>query len=343
MASVNALIGRIDPFDRSEEDWHTYVERLDQYFEANNIKDKKVPAFISLIGPKTYGLLKNLLAPEKPSTKSYKELVDILGKHLAPKPLVIAERFRFHKRDQREGESVTAYLAELRRLTEYCEFGDYLNDALRDRLVCGLRAGNITKRLLAEAKLTLKKAIDIATAMEAAAKDAVEFQQQFKPESTVHKFASKKPTSSTACFRCGRAGHSPNQCRFKDATCHECNKKGHIRPACRSKSDQQPSRGPPKQGKGKQKSKPMKSVEMTENYEDASSMFVGRLAINKLDQNKDSTIWVTLSINGTPLRMELDTGSAVSIISKGDYLHKFSKLELHPTRMQLQTYTLVRK
>ena len=83
--------------------------------------------------------------------------------------------------------------------------------------LCGLRAGNITKRLLAEAKLTLKKAIDIATAMEAAAKDAVEFQQQFKPESTVHKFVSKKPTSSTACFRCGRAGHSPNQCRFKDA------------------------------------------------------------------------------------------------------------------------------
>ncbi|XP_033646848.1 uncharacterized protein K02A2.6-like [Asterias rubens] len=68
----------------------------------------------------------------------------------------------------------------------------------------------------------------------------------------------------------------------------------HIRPACRSKSDQQPSRGPPKQGKGKQKSKPMKSVEMTENYEDASSMFVGRLAINKLDQNKDTKLTALL-------------------------------------------------
>ena len=120
MATAYALIGRIDPFDRSEEDWHTYVERLDQYLEANNINDKKVPAFISLIGPKTYGLLKSLLAPEKPSTKSYKDLIEILGKHLDPKPLVIAERFRFHKRDQREGESVTAYLAELRRLTEHC-------------------------------------------------------------------------------------------------------------------------------------------------------------------------------------------------------------------------------
>ena len=115
----------------------------------------------------------------------------MLRKQLGPKPLVIAERFRFHKRDQREGQLVTAYLGDLRRLTEYCEFGSYLNDA-----VCGLWARNITKRLLAEANLTLKKAIEIAIAMEAAAKDTVEFQQQLKPESDVHKFTAKlQPTS----------------------------------------------------------------------------------------------------------------------------------------------------
>ena len=106
-----------------------------------------------------------------------------------------------------------------------------LNEALRDRLVCGLRAGNITKRLLAEAKLTLEKAIEIATAMEAIAKDAVEFQQQLhvKPETSVHKFGAKsQPASTSSCYRCGKSGHSPNQCHFKDATCHGCNKKGHT-------------------------------------------------------------------------------------------------------------------
>ena len=35
--------------------------------------------------------------------------------------------------------SVRLYLAELRRLTTYCKFGDHLQEALRDRLVCGLR------------------------------------------------------------------------------------------------------------------------------------------------------------------------------------------------------------
>ncbi|XP_038069806.1 uncharacterized protein K02A2.6-like [Patiria miniata] len=341
---AGSLIGRIDPFDRTEEDWPTYIERLDQYFAANAITDdRKVPAFISLIGPKTYGLLKNLIAPEKPSTKSYTELVDVLRKHLAPKPLVIAERFRFHKRDQREGESVTAYLAELRRLTEYCEFGSYLNDALRDRLVCGLRAGNITKRLLAEAKLTFKKAIEIATAMEAAAKDAVEFQQQLKPETSVHKFAAKpQPTSTSTCYRCGKSGHSPNQCHFKDATCHGCNKKGHIRPVCRSSASPQQASRPRNSRKGrpqggKAKAKPMKSVEEASSDDDMT--YVGRLGVNNLDHRKDSTIWLTPSINGTNIRMELDTGSAVSVISKADYQRHFANSKLESTPVKLQTYT----
>ena len=96
----------------------------------------------------------------------------LLKDHLSPKPLIIAERFRFHKRNQREGETVTQYIAELRKLAEFCEFGTNLNDSLRDRFVCGIRAENIQKCLLSEAALTLEKALEAAQAMETAAKDA---------------------------------------------------------------------------------------------------------------------------------------------------------------------------
>ena len=76
--------------------------------------------------------------PAEPSTKTYAEIVTFLNDHLSPKPLVIAERFRFHKRGQKEGETITVYVEELRKLTEHCKFGGTLNDALRDRLVCGI-------------------------------------------------------------------------------------------------------------------------------------------------------------------------------------------------------------
>ncbi len=76
-----------------------------------------------MVGAKTYALLSNLLAPEKPSTKTYDELVAVVKAHLDPKPLIIAERFRFYQRNQGDSESVAQYMAELRKLADRCEFG----------------------------------------------------------------------------------------------------------------------------------------------------------------------------------------------------------------------------
>ena len=43
-------IGKIEAFDEANEDWSTYVERVEQYFLANEIEDEKqVPARLSLI------------------------------------------------------------------------------------------------------------------------------------------------------------------------------------------------------------------------------------------------------------------------------------------------------
>ena len=114
------------------------------------------------------------MTPDDPATKGYDGIVKSLDNHLSTKPLVIAERFRFHKRDQKEGESVPVYVAELRKLSEHCDFKANLSDALRDRLVCGIKKENIQKRLLSESDLMLEKAIEIATAMETTAKNAVE-------------------------------------------------------------------------------------------------------------------------------------------------------------------------
>ena len=59
LAKKMANIGKIDVFDETQESWASYTERLEQYFIANEVADnKKVPALLSLIGPKTYGLLR---------------------------------------------------------------------------------------------------------------------------------------------------------------------------------------------------------------------------------------------------------------------------------------------
>ena len=59
-------IGKIEAFDETNDDWNAYVERIEQFFIANEIKDnKQVVVMLSLMGNKTYGLLPNLAAPAK--------------------------------------------------------------------------------------------------------------------------------------------------------------------------------------------------------------------------------------------------------------------------------------
>ena len=64
------------------------------------------------------------------------QVVEHLNKHYDPKPLVIAERFKFHKRNQQADESIAEYCARLRKHASTCQFGTCLDEALRDRLVC---------------------------------------------------------------------------------------------------------------------------------------------------------------------------------------------------------------
>ena len=122
-----------------------------------------------------------------PATKSYAEISEALRSHYEPQRAVIAELFHFHKRDQNAGETITDYDAALRKLAIHCQFGETLEDTLRDRLVCGLRHETIQRRLLSEKTLTYHKAMETARAMEAADTNTKAFKST---ETAIRKFTS---------------------------------------------------------------------------------------------------------------------------------------------------------
>ena len=57
--------------------------RVDQCFFANDIDvaKKKTAIFLTVIGSYTYSLLRNLLSPISPSTKTVEELFEMLKEH----------------------------------------------------------------------------------------------------------------------------------------------------------------------------------------------------------------------------------------------------------------------
>ena len=54
-------------------------------------------------------------------------------------------RYQFHNCTPSEGESITAFAANLKQLASTCELVIHLNEALRDRFLCGLSSNETPK------------------------------------------------------------------------------------------------------------------------------------------------------------------------------------------------------
>ena len=344
-------IGKIEPFDETTESWEVYIERVDQYFLCNEIADgKKASAILSLMGAKTYSLLKSLFAPEQPGEKTYAEICDKLKGHLNPKPREIAERFRFMKRNQLESESIADYNAAIRKLAATCNFQD-LGKMLRDRLVCGIRSERIQNTLLAKDDLTYDVALSTAVAMETASRDAAELQTQ--TNSGVHKvnsgYRSRKQANkskSASCHRCLGKNHPQNECYFKTTKCDFCGKIGHIPRACLSKRQDQNQDNGRVQGGTKtrenrkfQKRNKNRNIHQVDEQSDGSDGECFNVQISSVNSINSANIWLYPKINGHECKFELDTGSAVSVMPVHVFEKHFKREQLSPTKISLRTYT----
>ena len=321
-----ATFGRIQEFIPESESFSTYVERLQLFFEANDVSDgKKVPVLLSVIGAKNYALLRSLSAPTLPREKSFDDIVQIFTQHFEPKPLIIAERFHFHRRNQHLGESVADYAAELRRLSTKCDFNDFLGEALRDRFVCGIRNESTQKRLIAEKDLSFAKAFEIAQSMEAAERDAKALKE---PTAVIQQVSN--PSKQSQCFHCGGKHHEAKNCRFREAVCHSCGKRGHIVRVCPAKKVASKRAHP-------RKLAPTRWISSDTAEESASS--TEDLQVFNIGRRSAAPITVTVSVDDQQLLMEVDTGAAVSIIAEKTLKSLLPRATLKPTDVSLTTYT----
>ena len=331
------LVGHIGPFVEGQEEWPQYTERVEYFFTANGIEgdDNRLAAFLSIIGPQTYTLLANLVAPKKPGEKKYEEVVKELKKHYNLQPSEIMQQFRFHTRIRKLEESVGMYLVKLKALAQKCNFkSDTLNEMLRDRLVCGINEDSIQKPLLSSVDLTYDSAVKRSLAMEAALqnakemqgtgmkKDNIDEQVHAVQQRTQRSYDRSSPQPQRECYRCGSTNHTPNRCRFKDARCFACGKIGHIGRVCRSK-----------------KGRAVRTVRDQVVGKECSNETTEYNLYSVSTQQSSDPITVEVSINGENLSMEEDTGAAVSLVPEAVRKRLWPKLVLQHTPVKLKTYS----
>ncbi|XP_058445461.1 uncharacterized protein LOC131436298 [Malaya genurostris] len=168
----SSLMTSIEPYRRgtSFADW---VDRLGYVFVANNITDAAKKAhFITLSGPAVYTELKLLYPNENLSEVAYADMIGRLKSRLDKTESDLIQRFKFYNRVQQPDESLEDFVLSVKLQAEFCSFGTFKIEAIRDRIVGGVREKALQQRLLNEDNLSLEAAEKILTTWEMASSNA---------------------------------------------------------------------------------------------------------------------------------------------------------------------------
>ena len=302
------------------------------------------------------GKSKDLINTVKLEEATFDAIKSKLQEHYQPQVVEIAERYKFFQRAQREGETVAEYLADLKKIARNAKFGDYLDTALRDQLVCGLHDSRCQKELLCMTSLTLEMAVQHARAFEAVSREATMFNA-----ADLHEVKRDRPNVHAPCFRCGRVGHDAEACWHVRTICNKCHKRGHLAVMCPKKAAERENRnwqfgkrsnrwtGANQTSGGRRSSS--HAVEQTqsgreqhpqgqEQWQPPPSDSSGAEDYEVLHTHKArrGKLLTSVLVNGKQVTMELDTGAEITTLPSHVFEELFRDSQLCPTDKRLSQY-----
>ncbi|XP_075732498.1 uncharacterized protein LOC142775064 [Rhipicephalus microplus] len=187
-------------FDDEKDNWKAYVIKAEAYFEATVVTEsaKKRALLVAALSTRTVQILSVRIAPKKPNSLEYEDVVKALDEFFDPERHEIAESFRFFNRCQLDSESVQEFITEICRITNNCNFDTMLDRMLRDRIASGIKSSALQKQMLTKKDLTLEDAETMALAAEAAENDA---RKMASEASSVLRIKAQSSTSKEVCDR----------------------------------------------------------------------------------------------------------------------------------------------
>lgn len=204
------LIGTLENFVPSA-DFDDYLERAENFFELNDIKDDtfKRKLIVHFIGLPALKKLQQLLYPDTHRDVTYETVIEKLKSYFSPKKNRIAQSVEFFKRNQKEFENVADFAVELQALSKHCVFGEYLDKALRDKFIAGLRKSKqeYTNRINAGQYMRRSRS-------KTRGQDDGKHSQQGSRErrSFSRKSSRNQGRKVITCFGCGKKGHIVRNC-----------------------------------------------------------------------------------------------------------------------------------
>lgn len=266
-----------------EQSYKTFIASWTNYCRASQIdqwppeqETRKISILLSAIGEEALKKYNNFGLDLNKLQGKYDEIIDMISTKMIPQKNVIYNRYIFNSKNQLAGEAFETFYSDLVKLVEECEYKDWRDDMLRDRIVLGIQDVKVRRELLRKEKLTLQEAVNICRAAEITNK---QMQTLTSTSDTIKKIENKlidnKSKEKRRCKFCdGTHEFIKGKCPAYGKVCEFCKGKNHNAKACRKKKDNK-----------------IKNIESKVDYSsDVSSEEDGEynLVINKLSQKNHS-------------------------------------------------------
>lgn len=347
----------------------TWVEHLDNFENHCDSRgtltdDQKRGLLLETLDDTTKRNLKEWFNVTSLRTKTYEAIKEKLNEKIAPAVNRIVRWAEFKGRTQKLGEPAADFMAELKRLATFCDFGGLQPKLIMYQFASGVRDEALQAKLIREhATLTATKALEIAESLEQSVVNVKAIRGQGVEE--VHRAAvskegrssqgAEKTTTRLRCYRCGDKGHNAKACPkpWKEFKCTKCGKNFHLAKACKAKNVQLPGNASaaPSSGQGDTDTTSAHYLAVANHQQqedlDSDSEAEGLYHLHcsqETEPTSDEVVirstMVEVVINGFPLQFEVDSGASRTLISYPTFKLLFpgDPPPLYESRVKLVTW-----
>ncbi|XP_047135337.1 uncharacterized protein LOC124812559 [Hydra vulgaris] len=276
--------------------------------------------FMAKAGIEAITKISLMVYPEELENMMFDDIKTVVMSHLRPqKRLIIAERVQFLALKQQNIENIVSYAQRLRGASRFCNFEKLgrdgqstKDDLIQMRLIDGLQSSDQRVKALEMIQSgespKLGACINFIRQLEQISCFSIQNNIKNSIDLPSVNYIDKNKERTIKCKYCGLQ-HPPRKCPAFGKSCKKCGKLNHFKNVCTANIKYE------------------KIVEEVEN--DDASVY----SINMNDTNSE----ISVKINDYNIKMQVDTGSQVTIIPK-NFWELMSKLKLQKCYLRLKQF-----
>lgn len=354
-ADVMRTLGlQVQPFEYATHiddagiEWRKWLRSFETMIRASRIQDDewKCDLLLHFAGPSVQQLFETL--PEMPPVEKrgplanpahyvpnmarYEETVAKLNSFFLPKENSTYERHLLRQMKQKAGESIDAFTVRLRLQAERCDFGDRIEENIKDQIIQNCQSPALRRDLLKKGDASLEKILSTAKVFETVAHQEKSFtaSADSKPfgeevnkinvKQTNGKRGKFSESARSECGRCGYTGHtaSDEKCPAKGKSCNKCGNRDHFARKCRKRQFSRSFRN-------KNEADRPSSGKVAKSDDSRDSMDKSESMVKNITADDDYVFNVTTGDDGSEVQCEIGGVKATAIIDSGSKYNLMSE------------------